>query len=287
MPTTVYFEYGLTTDYGTTLSAYPGSITGIIPINESVGLYGLTPATIYHYRVKSINELGTTLSEDMTFTSLGPVTDVEGNSYNNKTLGSQVWMMENLKTSKYRNGDPIGTTPTPLTDITGESAPKYQWAYDGDESNVPGYGRLYTWFVVTDSRNVCPTGWHVPSDSEWTTLFDYLIKISAGYGGSGSDIAKSLALPYLWIIDSTPGSIGNDPASNNLSGFCAVPSGARITNTGGPEFSMLGTSCAWWTTSELGSSLASQVILQVYNPEVLRSYFGTEKTGASVRCLKD
>ena len=92
--------------------------------------------------------------------------DIDGNVYDNTvTIGTQIWMTENLRTTRYSNGDSIGTT---TLDISGESTPKYQWAYDGNESNVATYGRLYTWYAVTDSRNVCPVGWHVPSDAEWT-----------------------------------------------------------------------------------------------------------------------
>ena len=95
--------------------------------------------------------------------------------------GSQVWMVENLKTTIYRNGDLVGTTTPATLDITSENTPEYQWAYDGIESNVVTYGRLYTWYAVTDSRNICPTGWHFPSDAVWITLIDYLKNNGYGY----------------------------------------------------------------------------------------------------------
>jgi uncharacterized protein (TIGR02145 family) len=121
------------------------------------------------------------------------IKDVDGNVYTSVTIGTQVWMVENLKTTKYRNGDLIGTTNPATLDITGETSPKYQWPHDGNESNVATYyGRLYTWWAVTDSRNVCPTGWHVPSYAEWTTLTDYLTNNGYGYEGTGGDIAKSM-----------------------------------------------------------------------------------------------
>jgi uncharacterized protein (TIGR02145 family) len=82
------------------------------------------------------------------------IRDIDGNAYTSVTIGTQIWMVENLKTTKYRNGDLIGTTNPATLDITNESTPKYQWAYDGNETNVATYGRLYTWYVVTDSRNV-------------------------------------------------------------------------------------------------------------------------------------
>lgn len=89
-------------------------------------------------------------------------------------IGTQVWMVENLKTTKYNNGDFIGTTSPTTLNIEAESSPKYQWAYDSNENNVSTYGRLYTWFATTDSRNICPTGWHIPTDAEWTTLVNFL-----------------------------------------------------------------------------------------------------------------
>ena len=102
------------------------------------------------------------------------VTDIDGNVYQTVTIGTQVWMKENLKVTKYCNGDVIGTTTPASLDISGEDTPKYQWAPNGDESNVAVYGRLYTWHAVTDSRNVCPTGWHLPDDAEWATLTTFL-----------------------------------------------------------------------------------------------------------------
>lgn len=98
------------------------------------------------------------------------VTDIDGNVYSTVTIGTQVWMIENLKTTKYRNGDLIGTTIPATLDIRDENTPKYQWAYAGNESNVSIYGRLYTLYAIEDSRNICPHGWHVPNNTEWELL---------------------------------------------------------------------------------------------------------------------
>src|SRR4030043_1346528 len=84
------------------------------------------------------------------------VTDIDGNMYNTVTIGTQTWMQENLKVTKYNNGDLIGTTSPPTLDISGEIAPEYQWAYNGNDTNVATYGLLYTWYVVTDNRGLCP-----------------------------------------------------------------------------------------------------------------------------------
>jgi uncharacterized protein (TIGR02145 family) len=99
--------------------------------------------------------------------STNQLTDKDGNIYNSVTIGTQMWITENLKTTKYSNGDAI---PTTTLDISLESTPKYQWAYGDDSTNIATYGRLYTWYAVIDSRNICPTGWHVPTDAEWETL---------------------------------------------------------------------------------------------------------------------
>ncbi|MBI5184900.1 MAG: fibrobacter succinogenes major paralogous domain-containing protein [Nitrospinae bacterium] len=88
------------------------------------------------------------------------VTDVDGNVYNTVTIGTQTWMKENLKVTKYRDGTAI---PTTTADISAETSPAYQWAYNGDESNAAAYGRLYTWHAATDSRGLCPAGWHLPT----------------------------------------------------------------------------------------------------------------------------
>jgi uncharacterized protein (TIGR02145 family) len=102
------------------------------------------------------------------------MTDQDGNVYTSVTIGTQVWMVENLKTTKYRNGDLIGTTTPATLNISAEATPKYQWAPNYAESIVTTYGRLYTWYAVTDTRNVCPTGWHVPTNVEWSILTTFL-----------------------------------------------------------------------------------------------------------------
>src|SRR3989338_1955943 len=86
-------------------------------------------------------------------TTAGTVTDIDGNVYSTITIGTQVWMKENLKVTKYRNGDAIATTTS--TSIPNDSTSKYQWAYNNDNNNAATYGRLYTWYAITDSRNVC------------------------------------------------------------------------------------------------------------------------------------
>ena len=98
------------------------------------------------------------------------VRDVEGNIYNTIRIGDQVWMKENLRTTRYNNGDFIDTTIPSDKDISGEYMPKYQWAYEGNERFVRNFGRLYTWYVINDKRGIYPPGWKVPSYHDWNIL---------------------------------------------------------------------------------------------------------------------
>jgi uncharacterized protein (TIGR02145 family) len=214
-----------------------------------------------------------------------PVKDIDGNVYKTVTIGTQVWMAENLKTTRYCNGDLIGTTTPVSLDISNENTPKYQWAYAGNENNVAAHGRLYTWFSVSDNRNICPTGWHVPTAAQWTILIDYLSNNGYGYGGGyrGIDIGKSMAAPSGWATDETKGSIGNDQAGNNSIGFTALPSGFRHYNG---RFSHVGKVGNWWTTTESCDTLA-QFFDMYYDYGYVNSYNNNKHFGFSVRCLRD
>jgi uncharacterized protein (TIGR02145 family) len=192
-------------------------------------------------------------------------------------------MAENLKTTKYRNGNLIGTTTPATLDISGESTPKYQWAYSGNESNVVTYGRLYTWYAVTDSRNVCPTGWHVPTDTEWTTLSTYLAASGYGFGGNEELIGKSMAATSGWATSTKSGDIGNDATSNNLSGFTALPGGYR--NSGG-AFLSIGQAGHWRSSTGSGTGTAWYRSLNYNYGTFYRNDYGSSN-GYSIRCLKD
>ena len=226
------------------------------------------------------------------------VKDIDGNVYPTITIGTQIWMAENLKTTRFNNGDLIGTTTPATLIIEGEITPEYQWPYAGIESNGAAHGRLYTWYVATDNRNVCPTGWHVPSDAEWTTLTDYLIKNGYDYGTGykGMDIAKSLSATTGWVVDDSLCSVGNDQASNNRTGFTALPSGARLEDG---NFYNLGHIGNWWSTTEGGPAFTQGLTGIIVNvPGALfrniyhdycyvNSYSNNKKYGMSIRCIKD
>jgi uncharacterized protein (TIGR02145 family) len=209
--------------------------------------------------------------------------DGDNNDYPVVTINNQYWMAENLKTLKYRNGDVIGTTTPATLDITAESTPKYQWAYDGNESNVASFGRLYTYYAITDNRNVCPTGWRVPTDADWTVLTNYLTSNGYGYQGSGTDIGKSMASATGWNTEPTAGTVGNSQTSNNSSGFKGVPAGYR-NYTG--SFSSTGSGAFWWSSTEFSAVNGIARSLRSYN-DYVDNFYHSKQYGNSVRCIKE
>jgi uncharacterized protein (TIGR02145 family) len=219
----------------------------------------------------------------------GTITDIDGNVYKTVKIGNQWWMAENLKVTHYLNRELIGTTSPATLDITGESAPKYQWAYAGNESNVATYGRLYTWFAVTDNRKVCPTGWHVPTNSEWTTMENYLMANGYNYDGTitGNKYAKALAATTNWIISTstTVGAVGNTdyPDKRNATGFTALPGGIRY---GVGMFSGIDHEGNWWSSSEISAQTAWQRFMHCVKSDVYMGGNG-KGVGFSVRCVKD
>ena len=276
LQTKVIFEYGTTTNYGDSLTVTQSQVKGETAAVVNADIKGLVSATIYHFRVKAVNSLGSTYSDDMTF--ITKLTDVDGNIYNTITIGSQMWMKENLKTTRYRNGDLIGTTAQSTMDLTTETTPKYQWLHI-----IVDYGRLYTYYAITDSRNVCPAGWHIPTDGEWTTLTDYLSNNGYGYGGNPNYIAKSLAATSGYTPDPAPGNVGNDQASNNSSGFSGYPGGGRYS-TGIMNFVTY--HGIWWSSTESSVALAYFRCIGYIPEAVYRGVF-SESYGLSVRCLKN
>ena len=198
-----------------------------------------------------------------------PVTvlDVDGNLYHTVTIGSQVWLQENLMTMKYSNLDAI-------TNVTGTT----EWAnltsgaycnYNNNTSNVSAYGRLYNWYAVNDSRKICPTGWHVPSNDEWNTLITYL----GGDAAAGGKLKESGTVHWT-----TP----NTGASNS-SDFTALPGGYRYANG---SFFDLQDAGYFWTSTGSGNNAYSWELF--YNDEAVYDNSNNDaKNAYTVRCIKD
>jgi uncharacterized protein (TIGR02145 family) len=207
------------------------------------------------------------------------VADIDGNVYKTITIGTQTWMAENLKTTKYRNGDLIGTTIPYNKDISGETDPKYQWAYEGNESYVAIYGRLYTWYASNDSRNLCPTGWHLASNDEWNIL-----TLTLDPKASGNDYGNIsyIAAGKLKEIGTTHWLNPNLHATNE-SGYTALPSGNR--NQFG-VFRYIGEYGYLWSSSEYNTECAYALDLSYNCGDLIRVYL-VKKNVSSVRCIKD
>jgi len=210
--------------------------------------------------------------------------DADGNIYSIVRLGSQVWMGENLKTTKFKDGTaiPLVTDNTVWSNLT---APGYCW-YSNNSANKDTYGALYNWYTV-NTGNLCPAGWHVPIDADWATLENFLIANGYNYDGTttGNKIAKALASTALWTSSSITGAVGNTdyPAKRNATGFTALPSGIRdITGS----FNWIGNVGYWWSATELDVTDAWYFRLQFDYDGVTRYYF-FKVDGQSVRCLKD
>jgi uncharacterized protein (TIGR02145 family) len=213
------------------------------------------------------------------------VTDIDGNVYHTVTIGTQTWMVENLKTTKYNNGQPIPL----VTDNTAWfflSTHGYCW-YNNDAPTYKNkYGALYNWYTVNTGK-LAPTGWHVPTDAEWTTMENYLIANGYNYDLSTQNdyLAKSLAATIYWDINTdVEGAIGNDLSTNNSTGFSALPAGSR--GGYGGAFDSAGSLAAWWSSSEGDADTACEWSLY-YSSSSLSRYFDNKYDGCSVRCVRD
>ena len=199
----------------------------------------------------------------------------DGRTYDLVEIGGQCWFADNLAADQYRNGEPI---PTGLDNTTWESTTAGAYAiYKNDPANDATYGKLYNWYTTVDSRGLCPTGWHVPTDCEWMYLEGTLGMIVAeqeGYGSRGTNEGGAMKATTNWT---TP----NNGATNS-SGFTALPGGSRSSAT----YVFIGNYGRWWSSTELGSSIAWVRTLGYGGSGVLREN-ANRQAGFSVRCLKD
>ena len=236
--------------------------------NFTSNIAGLLPNTTYYLRSYATNNIGTSYGNDLIFKTFSFI-DVDGNGYHSVVIGTQTWMAENLKTTKYINGDLIGTTTPATMDISGEDAPKYQWSYLGNESNVDTYGRLYTWYSLTDIRSVCPTGWHVPTSADFTTLINFV-----GDFNTAGGILKETGTSHF---------LSPNTGATNAVGFTSLPAGYR--NIYG-LFGGMTDACEFWTSSEVDGTNATMYSIFSGSGAIGTTEFD-KKFGMSIRCIKD
>ena len=187
--------------------------------------------------------------------------DIEGNTYKSILLGKQEWMMDNLKVTKYRNGQPI---PHIQDSIVWNAWKNGAYVFYKNDTK---HGILYNWMAVNDSRGVCPTGWHVPSSFEWDTLAKFL---------GGNEVAGGKMKAKLhWETPNT--------SATNESSFHALPKGMYGVNG---SFNNIGKNAYWWSSSEHGVSSAWGREIG-FNESALFAGHGDKRDGLSVRCIKD
>jgi len=197
------------------------------------------------------------------------ITDVDGNIYTSVTIGTQTWMVENLKTTKYNDGTAIPNV-TDNTEWGALLTGAYCW-YQNDISNKNPYGALYNAFAVATGK-LCPSGWHVPSEAEWNTLTTYL----GGQSVAGGKLKE--AGTAHWISPNT--------GATNESGFTALPGGGRQFYTGG--YSSIGGLGIYWSATETPYQNSHFFAIPMSNENTTANpgqY--VMSTGNSVRCIKD
>ena len=234
----------------------------------STSVTGLTMGTKYYIRCYATNSTGTAYGSQLTFTTL--LADVSGNIYHTVTIGTQVWMAENLKTSKYRDGKIISKLTNPIS-WTNFPSGAY-CSYDNSTADSISYGNLYNWSAVHDSRYLAPTGWHIPTKAEVLTLITYL-------GG------QSVAGDKLKEIGNTHWS-GSYALATDSNGFTALPGGFISTENGIYGFYNLGVIGQWWTSSEVDTNNAWSWSLDNSTSQAAINS-GSKQAGYSVRCVKD
>ena len=275
---------------GVSVSSFSAGTTGLTPSTATTGAVTLggtlavaNGGTGQTTATAAINALlpaqsqsttiGATLKSNGTntywdnFSAAGTVQDQSGNFYNTVAIGTQVWFKENLRTKKYRSGAliPVKTNTTDTSTLEGQM----YYYLDDSLTNYSVYGALYNW-KATQGDSLCPVGWHVPTEAEWTTLTTYL----SGEGVAGGKM-KSISTTY-W--DSP-----NEGATNG-SGFSALPGGFRISNG---SFNGIRYLAVFWSATEYDNSSAFDRYLYYSTSGNVNSNSNHKSVGSSVRCLKN
>jgi uncharacterized protein (TIGR02145 family) len=245
----------------------PTIADGIVTNNTEVDSFtclitGLTINTKYYLRAYATNSLGTGYGNEIMFSTkgeIGFVSDIDGNTYSTIEIGTQTWMAENLKTTKYNDGTNIPQVSDSAA-WSNLSTPGFCW-YDNDSATYNAtYGALYNWYTVNNG-NLCPIGWHVSTDEDWYKLFDYL-------GGRGDAFGKLKENGIShWLL--------SDVDATNETGFNALPGGYRFING---TFNSVGYSSYWW--------ISNGWYQKIYPDEALWTGLDN-RDGFSVRCVKD
>jgi len=241
---------------------------------ECIGYFQNTPRTVH---------ISPSQDTCIYFSFMETVTDIENNEYNTIQIGNQTWFADNLQTSTYTDGTPIPNI-IDNTEWTQATSDAYCDVYNNSDTAAI-YGKLYNWYAV-ETEKLCPTGWHVPSNEEWTELRSYLISQGFNYDSTTVDnkIAKSLAQTFGWQISTQEGAVGDSLELNNSTGFSALPAGNRGSNNG--VFNSKNYSAFWWSSSQESTTEALRWSIGSSSIGFTNSVY-PKKMGYSVRCIKD
>jgi uncharacterized protein (TIGR02145 family) len=275
------FAYGTETTPTTDNNAvYSGQGIGLFSRNLT-NLAALTP---YYLRAYAANSLGIAYGNQVTFTTTSApsfpcgtstVIDVDNNTYNTVQIGTQCWTKSNLRVSKYRNGDNIPTGLDNSPNWSNTTSGTYA-VYNNTSANDGIFGKLYNHYAVMDSRGLCPTGWHIPTDVEWNQLVNYL---------GGNNVAGG-ALKNTEIYPVPGGWLAPNDGALNSSGFTAMPGG--YVGFGGIYGGFAGYGHWWTSTLTFNGANTSALRIQLSYGSSGVGSFGTALIyGCSVRCLKD
>lgn len=212
--------------------------------------------------------------------SYGSVTDIDGNVYKTITIGEQIWMAQNLRTTKYSNGDIIPNVINSSEWAYMNSGAQCSFRNSTNTDSIAKFGRLYNGYAASDKRNIAPTGWHIPSVSDWIILESYLnskgyfVELNNGYGG----ICKSLLGTTDWV-GKYADDYTNNLSRNNLTGFTAFPNGKRNAVSG--SFENKYQDVYWWCSNSMHVDMDGTY--QLFKD----GGYGTERWGFAIRCIKN
>ena len=213
--------------------------------------------------------------------------DTDGVEYVTVKIGTQTWMAENLRTTKYNDGKPIPMVTSNI-DWKNLKTPGYCWYNNDSVFFRTKYGAMYNWYAISSGK-LAPKGWRIPSDSDWSALENYLRANSYNYNSSktSNDFAKSLASKVYWSSSEVVGAVGNVdyPALRNKTGFNAMPGGYRLEDG---IFSNEGNIGYWWTVTNNSNTISKAWYRYIYYDESAmgRNNF-LKSRGYSIRCIKN
>ena len=263
LSTDISFEFGTTSDYGSTVNATSSPMVNGTLTNVNAIISSLLPSTTYHFRISATNMFGTSIGSDQTFLTHGIIKDIDNNSYETVIIGAQTWMAENLKTTRLSDGTPINA----IIDVTtwnNLTTPGFCY-YNNNPEYKDIYGALYNGYSVLTGK-LCPTGWHAPSSAELSILLSV----------ANSNSLKEAGLTH-WLPCVSPFSYCNP---TNSSGFRALPGGSLSG-----VFSELNESAYFWSTSDYHIDRYDALWLNRTEQPLIYHFYPS--VGFSVRCLKD